>query len=144
MNAYEFMEKLENISYDEVEYIAKKTLFNISKNFSKSVADYERPLELLFDIIGSMIATDGIIRENEQRLFIDIFGNKYSEDKIYDIVRKRSNDSVKEAVDNFIDSVKDEVSADAKNDYEILMMCFACVDGRLSKEELEYIAKIFE
>lgn len=86
----------------------------------------------------NIIASDGQINENEVKFFNELMSANYDEKTIKDRMGAFQNES--QSLFETIRDYKDEI----KDNFLILAMCFAAVDGSITEEELSVLRQINE
>lgn len=142
MTIDKLMTEVLNMDYDEILDMAKKSLPTVLKTIDAMSDTNDESFNMFLNIIGSMISSDGVVRDHERQLYCDLFNSRMNFDQFYDLISGRNDSDLRSSVNGFLDAVG-EVSQDVKNEFLILLLCFAVVDERLAADEKAYFKELF-
>ena len=132
----ELMQKYVNTDYEVLLDLAKEATKRLMP-YCEAVDPEHNGFYMLTALVLSAIGADGVLTALEHKMLCDVFG--------------LDNDAVKKLISMYdskmvelADYFADHMGADTKADAIMLITIFAAVDEKISKEETQFIRKLFE
>ena len=131
----ELMQKYVNTDYPVLLDLAKEAIRRLTP-VCKQVDPQHNGYYMLSSIILSAVGQDGVLTALEKKLLMESTGISDAEVSKF---LAMYNPQMPELVNHFCDNMGDDIKADAI----MLVPVFAAVDEKISKEETEFIKKLF-
>lgn len=131
----ELMQKYVNTDYSVLVDLAKEAVRRL-KPHCELVDPEHNGNFMMASLILSGIGADRVLTNLESRMLTDVLG--LSENEIQKLI-DMYNDQMEYLVNHFADNMGEDIKADTI----MLVTIFAAVDEKISKEETEFIRKLF-
>lgn len=134
MDFNQFLQDFVNKDYDELVYIAKKSIADLHPACAAVDKDNDG-FFMITSIILSAIGADGTLTEKERALLRDALN--VSDEVISKYIKLYDSKMV-----DLVDSFADSLSTDIKSSVMMLVLSIMCSDEKISKEETALIRKL--
>ena len=132
----ELMQKYVNTDYEVLVNLAKQAVSNLMP-FCKAVDTQHNGFYMLTALVLSAVGSDGVLTALEHKMLCDVFG--FDNETVQKLIAMYDS-KMAALADHFADNMGTEVKADTI----MLVTAFAAVDEKISKEETQFIRKLFE
>lgn len=132
----ELMQKYVNTDYEVLVSLAKEAVKRVLPACKKVDPEHDG-CYMLASILLSAIGADGVLTQLEKKMLRDVM---YLDDDGIQKLLAMYDGRMQELVDHFADNMGDELKADTI----MLITVFASVDEKISREETQFIRKLFE
>lgn len=134
MEFNEFLQSFVNKEYDELVFIAKKSIVALQPACAAVDKDNDG-FFMMTSIVLSAIGADGTLTQKERALLRDVLN---VDDETISKYIKLYDSKMVELVDSFADSL----STDIKSHVMMLVLSIMCSDEKISREETALIKKL--
>ncbi len=136
MTLRELLQDMVNEPYENLVYMAKKSIADLTPIFAE-VADDGNGAKFIVPFFATALAVDGRLSELEYQFVCDIFGGMdYADVKA--LVEAHYSDKMIALIDGLADSCPTELKARLLT----LCACFLAVDQTINREEIAFIQKL--
>ena len=132
----ELMQKYVNTDYPVLVDLAKEAVRRLMPACQKVDPEHNGCF-MLASLLLSAIGADGILTHLEKKMLCDVMG--LDDSGVEKLIAMYDSDMAA-LVDHFADNMGDELKADTI----MLITVFASVDEKISREETQFIRKLFE
>lgn len=139
MTLDEIFQQYVNKDYEELVSLAQQSLPDVISGLKKVSKNDKEAIGYLFQIIGSIICVDGVVNNAEHKLYCDMLGNYVPYEDFYQAIKNCNSSGLRNAVNNFVDAIGNQISSDTKAAIVLLCLCFGCIDEKLTADEQNYL-----